>query len=448
MTRGLQRFDRARGWNHPPMILGVLLAQLACAQTPWLGHTTDRSKRIEIVATRHAQRIKVQPRSGSGHWYSPEYWAVAHDARALSPTGSHYAFAAKHRSGQWLVVRDGVEEDVWDGVAELTFSGVGGHLAYLVEKDARWAVVRDRKVGPFFRGVQAGTLRLSHNGQRLAYGAIEDGCVRVVVDEKRDPTCFRDLRAILLPEGEAPAVAVGELSSGLVVRTGEVEVATFDQVSEVASSPDVTHWGVVGKIGAEAALVVDGQIVTRAPRIEHLRFADRGSRYAYAVAEGGSWRMVLGGEPGPPADALTPVVFSSDGVHAAYLFEKAGTSHLFRDGRIERARPGAVAPVLSADGARVAYVAVADGRQAVVVDGEVFPMDVVVEGSVVFDTTGKHWGALVGSLSRRALWISLDGALTLPFDAEEFFGMGTPHAPLPDLLGRWIRAELEREVAR
>jgi hypothetical protein len=113
----------------------------------------------------------------------------------------------------------------------------------------------------------------------------------------------------------------------------------------------------------------------------------------------------------------------------------------------ESASP-ATALTFSDDGRRVAWMVHDERGPAIVVDGESHRFEVAVERTLRFSRDGRHWAALVGSRAERALYVVVDGAVRLPFDAEELFGGGPAAAEPGARLGEWVSAEMERYLAR
>ena len=159
-----------------------------------------------------------------------------------------------------------------------------------------------------------------------------------------------------------------------------------------------------------AVAAVDGRPVSdEYDRIKNIVFNTEGTRVAYAALDGGLWRVVADGRPGPACDDVSGPVFSPDGRRLAYTarlddrwlvvvdetvttpkgygtidfltFSPDGRRLAYAAGEgashfmVTAGRPGrryrtVGVPVFSPDGVRLAYTAVDDRRrQRVVVDG-------------------------------------------------------------------------------
>jgi hypothetical protein len=188
----------------------------------------------------------------------------------------------------------------------------------------------------------------------------------------------------------------------------------------------------------------------RGEPLEEIRdvvLAPDGSAAAYSARAGSDWFVVANGVRGAAFREVEAPVYSADGRHVGYLGHSAATTQLVIDGVPLKTVSAAVALSLSPDGTHVGFVAPASRGFEIAVDDAAFRFDLVIEGSLRFSHDGRHWAALVGTLSERTLSIVVDGRTRLPFDSQELFGGGLGDRNAIEALGEWVYAELERYLS-
>ena len=454
------------------MRAAALLAVLASctSQVIWSGHTDDRRRRIDIVLDGDHTFVVIDGKRTAG------FAAVA--AGSLALAGRHVAFAARHGAG-WVVVGDGRQSALWDGVGAIELTATG-RLAYSAERAGGWAVVVDGAAGPRFDAILAGSLRFSADATRLAYAAGSAGAVRTVVDGQPG--------------------------------------APWQGIPQLGFSPDAHHAGYVGRRGRDYHAVIDGAAGPAWSAIGALVLGPA-NHVAYAASDGAAWRVVADGEPGPAVAEVRRIAWRDDGRHLAWLAVSDGASVLALDGTPVAAaphlrdagfafRPGATAgdapglayisvaatgermivdgvagplfdeigaPVWSASGKLAyaarrgrAWVVIGDGRElpgggavgtpvwsatdrlgyvarrgrttVAVVDGRVFAFDLAFEDSLAFSRDGSHWAVAAGALATEHLFFAIDGTRRIPIDAVELYATGGRE----DTLRRWTQAEADR----
>jgi hypothetical protein len=231
------------------------------------------------------------------------------------------------------------------------------------------------------------------------------------------------------------------------VLVGATRVLDLPSARELDVDPGVQHWAVVARASAGWRLVVDGSQEQVFEEIDRVAWAPDGRAVAYAARRDGAWQVVVGGRAGPPYAEVEEPVFAAGGSHVGYVARDPGRSVVTVDGRVvwESASP-ATALTLSDDGARVGWI-YRDARTSVIaVDGARYRFETAVERTLRFSHDGRHWAALVGSLTARRLFLVVDGHTQLPFDAEELFG--SPGGDPGVRLGAWVSGELELYLAR
>jgi len=433
---------------HP---LLALLALCACgSDLIWYGHTSDRTRRLEIRQRGTQQWLRAGGRE------SARYHAIPTQALIRSPDGARVAFAAARRDARgrerWHVVVDLEEGRGWDGVAGLRFDPRGRHVLYAAELDGRWRMVVDGREGPAFDSIDLDSLAFSPDGARHGYAALDGECVRIVIGHAIG-SCRRALRGLALGHSPADDVVVASDADdprrSLLLIGGALRLALEQPVLGLFSDPARKHWAV--KLGADGSgrrprLVRDGGLLPESDAIGHVVWSADGRTLAYTARDRAGWSVVVGAVRGRTYRAVDAPVFSADGRRWGYIARTAARSHVIVDGRVQWnvPTPTATALTFSQDGTRVAFVHRHPRGPVVVVGRDAYRFDVLVEGSLRFDRSGRHWAVLAGELARRELFVVVDGRARVPFDARELFGGGLGSGDVVELLGRWVLAELER----
>ncbi len=478
-----------------PCLLALAAAASGCGPSLiWSGHTPDRRHAVEVIEDAGLRYVVVDGRRRAAY-RGIAAWSIAFGG------GGHLAFAARV-GGRWVVVRDGVPGEPWDGVGELVLSATG-RLAYAAQRAGGWHAVVDGRPGPRFDALLAGTLRFSADGRRVVYAAEARGRFQVVVDGEPGPA--------------------------------------FDGVGQLQLSADGARVAYAARLGRDAHAVIDGKVGPRWAAVQRLALSDAGGRVAYAALDRDGWRVVVDGEPGPRVDAVRHLAFRDDGRHVAWIarvgerdvlaldevpvataralrasavsfrpaaapgpgtglvhvepvtggervvadgvagavYDEVGTPIWSRDGRLAyaarrgagwvvvadgRELPGGAAdgagdPVFSPDGRRLAYLVRRGRTWIAVVDGREHRFDLALEGSLAFSADGRRWAVIAGELARERLFFAIggerDGLRRVPLPAFEVYSAAARHRPPsvldPDagpssgeLLRAWSRAEADR----
>lgn len=399
-----------------------LIAVVSTGCTPlvlWHGRSLDRRVAVEVEQRFGAQQVVIDGQRGG------RYGSVGFEELVISPDGQRVAFPARV-GRQWIMVvqsRDGEQRSrLWDGLAETTWSDDGRHLAYGAQRGERWQVVLDGEASRAWERLQRDSLRVSRDGERLLYVAIERGEAYVVVDGR-----------VLGP---------------------------YDEVSEMNINPDGSHTGFIAREGGEESVFIDERAVgSPNASASSLTFSDDGSSWAYiSRGDDGSSCVVQDGRYGPQVDSIVAgsLVFSSDGQHLGYVarahgsfvvviddkvgpaFEEVegpvfgssdgswgylgrwgGLTRIVVNGREVRKEQWAGGLRISPTGNDVAYIAERAERTVIVHPGGEAPFDVVVVDSLVFSPDGRHWACLVGDASTREAFVTIDGDRQRPFDLDE-----------------------------
>ncbi len=348
----------------------------------------DRARDLRVVE-HHGQFVVLDGKGG------PTYDGIAIGALAFSPDSRRLAYAAR-RGQHWRVVADGRESAAFDGIASLTFSPDSAHLAYGAQVGKSWRAVVDGHSGLTFDALLANTLVFGAGGH-VAYVGTRGANAHAVVDNKVGPA--------------------------------------FDGVASLAFGADGTHVGYLARRNDEAFAVVDGVVGPAYSQIDSLAVA--AGRSGYIGRDRDGWHAVVDGVAGPAWDLARGIAFSSDSSHVAYAARRQqGETFVVVDGTPATSYTGirpstlrfagaASQPsytreraiselVVAPRGGKVAYVAQRGANSTVIVDGREHTFDIVLDGTVVFDPTGTHWGCVAGvraaSLSVRTIGSCVSGS--------------------------------------
>lgn len=382
------------------------------------------------------------------------------------------------RGARACVTVGGRENGCFDGVGldGLTFSDVGGRVAYPVQAAGRWAVVVDGVIGPFWDGV--GDLVLSVDGASLAYPALRGRVWRMVVNSVPGPQ-FDAIMArspVFDAKGERLAYVARRGDSTHVVHGAAVSRG-WNAVGRLAIAASGMRSGYVAREGSVMRFVVGG--VPGAPHAEigDFALAADDERWAYAMRDSVGWYVVeRSGRHGPfdavqspvylPASDTLLFVARRDGYEAVlsspmtdqrwhhavtrptvardgswgYIAQGPDSSEIFVGGALVGREPYARELVLAEAGGRFAYVAERDGRVAVVTGDGRHEFDLVIDGTLQFIGDGSQWVCLTGDRARRTLRVVVNGVATAHHvDWSELVRLvqrpGAEHA-----LRRWVAA--------
>lgn len=160
-------------------------------------------------------------------------------------------------------------------------------------------------------------------------------------------------------------------------------------------SPDHrTRYEVAQRDGRSCIVIGDGREQCFAGiSVRDVTFSADSRHLAFPALEGGTWRLVVDGTPGPPLDGIGSVVFSPDGSHLAYAALRDGSWHVVRDGIFGAPHDLIYDGSLQFDptGQRLAYVSDRNGAATITVDERAIATHAGV-GAVRFGANGARLG--------------------------------------------------------
>lgn len=236
----------------------------------------------------------------------------------FSPNGS-FACAVK-KEGQWhLFLETGMEKDGHDGIQYIGFSPDGQQRVLVLLRKGKLAVRLGEDTHKAWDTV--GPPLFSPDGRRLAYPARQGDRWAMVVDEKRGDKHELLGPPIFSQDSKRVAWMAVEKNKQFYVINGKKEEA-YEAVDGFAFHP-VKGFAYRGRRGDKWHLVT-----AEGPGLPHdgvtpPLFHENG-RLLYGIADEGQQRLVVDGIPGPPAEQISPAVFSPDGQHVgcAVIVEK------------------------------------------------------------------------------------------------------------------------------
>ncbi len=208
---------------------GVLIATACGPHTVLRQHDPLRTQTLSVTEQRGSQVLRL------GDVELPAVDGIGIAGLTWSRDGSHLAYPAG-QGGGWRIIRDGQAGPAWDAVGAPVYSADGAHLAYAARRGRTWQVVIDDQAGSGWDGILGGTLRLSPDGRHHAYVA-QTGSERVVVHDGRpDRPCQRVAQLSLSDDGGGPYY-LAQVGAWAYVRCRAEVYGPFAAAAELVSSP-------------------------------------------------------------------------------------------------------------------------------------------------------------------------------------------------------------------
>lgn len=471
----------------------LLSLTLACGPAMLETKTPDRSTSIAIVEELEGNYILAR-----GERWGP-YEKIVAQSLQPSPDGVHIAWVAGSEDDGWTVYIDGQKQsEPWRGIGEVLWSPRSDRLVYAATDEPLWYIVTPEGRGPAFDAIGKGSIQFDASGAKLGYIGLDPQGAFVVVDGKeigpfrgagrlaldRDGSHFafhsieRDGYFVHV-DGDryGPYVDVAELALGARLGRFAASVLTREgwralvdgrlvdvpctKIGSFRFSADASRvaWASASADPSSKQEVwtvqVDDRVLGPYERVDHqgLVFSSDASAFAFTAGIAGRERVVVNGEPS--TSKWTHAKLLSYAANAPVLgyvgTDDRGAAVVI--GGEEKARFDTVTDLaLDPSGERWLAAAELSGATLIVVDGKPLSYDVVAAGTLSFDPSGSHWGAIAGDGAERSLWFIIDGIPTTRLLFDEIADLVQRHRGLDGggqielALHGWVQAELARTV--
>ncbi len=464
------------------MKLAALVLVLATACGPklvWHGKSPDRVRDIRVVE-HHGQYIVLDGKRGR------TYDGIAIGALAFSADSRHLAYAAR-RGKHWRVIVDGREGPPFDGIASLSYSADSAHVAYAAQRGRSWHVVVDGKAGPAFDELLGDSLRFG--GARFAYVGARGTGYHAIVDGAVGPR-FDGVADLSFSEGGAHVGYLGRRGDRAFAVVDGVTSAGYSAIESFAIAPNGRS-GYIARDRDRWHAVVDGVAGPAWDLARGISFSSDGGHVAYVArraqgdtrvvvdgVDGASYTgvrpatlvfphghaqpsfvaqrdfqffMVRAGVEGPVFDDIRKTAHSADGNHWGYVGRLSDRDIAVIDGVEHKRETAIIDLVLASRGGKAAQVAQRGASIVVTVDGREHTFDIVLDGTVVFDAGGAHWGCIIGDRAEKKFYVVVDGTRRGQLDINEAIDLTTKTQAAGLALGendRILREWITAEVAR
>lgn len=342
-----------------------------------------------------------------------------------SPDSLHVACVETKDRKYWVVV-DGVRSPPYEWVAArtLTLSAEGGRFAYQVQREdlvfveigqagAAWSVAEEP--GNYL----VGRVLFANDGSRYAYGAQKErnGKFAMILDGKVGET-FDEIYSADMQfsaNGKHFSFRARQGKKQLYVVDG-IAHPGYDSVGSFAFGGEGSRHGYRARNAGESFMVIDGKETAHYAIAAGLVFTDDAKKYAYVIEPagpggkpGGNQQLVYNGGDGEklfqPLDGIGTVGFSPDGKRTAITSFSEKKWSVVLDGKTTGTYDGTGGLLFSPDGKRLAAVAGRSKQQFLVVDGkELPPVDIVA--TAVFSPDSSRVAYLTVMGAQR--WLMLD----------------------------------------
>ncbi|MGH9746891.1 MAG: hypothetical protein ACRD59_12385 [Candidatus Acidiferrales bacterium] len=323
---------------------------------------------------------------------------------------SHFAFFGK-RSSEWIFVLDGEEHPTgYTRTTSISFQPQGKSIAYCACRDKKCHLVVDgAETGAEYDDISYA--RYSPDGKRLAFTARRSKKWVAVVDGKELAPEFDDIwfSSLGFSRGSGRFFVSGRIKNNWLHAVDGASGPGFEVISYIAFSRDGSHYAYAGanaKAGFKkqkilGAMILDGQSVgnyegkgmigewsalggSREIMVGGVRdidadfhgvstpeFNPEGKLVYAARRDKGDVAVFVGPDTGPGFDEiLSPVIFTQDSQHFAYVARQNGDFVEVRDNKpvrtVASGKHGATSVgwiAISLDGSHLAYETISGGQQ-------------------------------------------------------------------------------------
>jgi Tol biopolymer transport system component len=320
----------------------------------------------------------------------------------FSRDGKRFAYTATRGEDTFVVV-DGVPRNKYTILSNPSFSPDGRHISFVaipgkghgingksmgerliealtMEKSLGMFNVIDEDADPIYDAI---TLPTWISNDQMVYSA-NRGDAKYYVLNHVPHQIFETMIGGPSAYERHLAYEASEGKKDFVVIDGNAQ-PLYDSVVGMRWSPDGKHFVYAAKSGAKWSFVVDG---IAGPLFDHIDFYEfyftsNSRHWAYWAVDHAKQFIVEDGNRGPEYDVashFTPIIFSQDGEHLAYIAQKGAASVLILDGHEELQTVGFIqdspglygdfAPFFTTDARHVIYLLYQrNAKECVCVDG-------------------------------------------------------------------------------
>lgn len=278
--------------------------------------------------------------------FSPDGRRTAYGAQLLGARGTKAL-------DKWVCVVDGRLSKPYDAVGAPIFSPDSRHVAHAGKAGTAWSMFVDGKPGKSYANI-IGPL-FSPDSKHLTFAAQLPG--------PGTATPAHGNRTSPGPE------ATSAPDAKWCIVTDGVERGEYDGLKHVTISSDGQRLAFAARRGAEWFMVTDGTEEGPFAEVSDALFSPDGRRFAYcSLGEKGQRTLRVDGAEVAQVGMATPVTFSADSEHYAYVGGSQGAAFVAVDGVPGPSYDTCACPVFSPDG-KVAYSAQRNGQHFIVAGG-------------------------------------------------------------------------------
>lgn len=368
---------------------------------------------LVLVEETHIDGNKVQHLSGRG-----------------SLTGTDYIMNSDLQVDYWIGVDDGLlKQSSVEGELVINGDEFLSELAlgqFTIDFSAmhrfsdfgKLIVIEAPTVEPWIEG----SLKMSEDRRRAAYGRMEDEDYFLVVDQTEYGP-FDGIGSeivVFSPDGQHMAYFIYEGDDRSVVIDNEIVEGPYQAYGGFTFSPDSQHYAYRAVFNGKDHIVIDGVEQQSYDQVDNPHFSPDSQRVLYSAREGDTWFTVLDGEEGKRYEDLSvrDPGFSPDSKKYTALASRGGKFIVIVDGIEGKAYDSWVNfPYFSPDSQQVVYAVIHDNKWYIIKgQQEIGPYEILYQGQPIFSPDGKRMAYLAGEGGENFYYI--DGKKDGPYQPE------------------------------
>jgi roadblock/LC7 domain-containing protein len=217
---------------------------------------------------------------------------------SFSPDSSHVVYIAVDGK-QSFVVLDGVEGPKFDTFTDgsLVFSPDSKHVAYAARTGKRWPLMLDGKEQFSTDAIAGESIHFSPDSAHLACVGITGNQRFIVLDGKQQKTAYDNILwpgPLFSPDSKRIALA-GTHGDHFVASVEEVEGLEYDDIVELAFSPDSRHVTYRAVTKGQIFQVVDGKPFGPFTNSSAIAFSPDSTHFAWTAMAGTKAQIMIDG---------------------------------------------------------------------------------------------------------------------------------------------------------